>query len=280
MLAVEAVETDILTCARASFIIERVGDAGAGGHASPYGRGVIGLVVVDGQSALVELLAILEHVLAYLTEVDVEFATVALVVARVDEGVEHPELDVFEVLRLEVGVVHLAHHAAPVLLRGQESAVCVKVGVEVVGSSLGGIIGQVQHVQRSGLLVGVLFLVGVEVALEDLADVVVGELVEVALDVGGRERTAAAREDGVDVVPGEASALVATAHVVSQSRTFERSRYRGEHPSLWLRDALTRLRVLEIVHVRGSALYLVVLPGNQLGEVRAEGNLRGRGEVE
>ena len=49
-------------------------------------------------------------------------------VTGVDEWVEQPELDVFNVHGLEVRVVHLAHHAAPLLARVQELAVLVNIG--------------------------------------------------------------------------------------------------------------------------------------------------------
>ena len=180
----ESVEADVLSCARASFIIKCVGDAaGAGGYASPDGLLEVARIVVHGQSALVELLAVAQHVLRHLAEVEVEFAAVAGVAAGVEEGVEHPELDVLVVLRLEVGVLDLAHHASPFLLGVGESSLPVEVGVEVVGTALRGVVGEVEHVQRCCFVVAVLPFVGVEVALIDFAYVAVGELVEVALDV-------------------------------------------------------------------------------------------------
>ena len=74
-------------------------------------------VAIYGQSALVGFLAVLKDVLAYLTQIEVEVATQFLLVCTVlffvEEWVHEPELDVLYVLCFEVGIVHLAHHAAP-----------------------------------------------------------------------------------------------------------------------------------------------------------------------
>ena len=156
LLGGEAVKAYVLSHARAGFIIKSVGHTGAYWHASPHGLGVVRRVVVEGQTAFIEFLTVLEHVLADLPEVDVEFAAITLVVARVDERVEHPEFDVLDVLRLEVGVVELTHHTAPVLLWILQASVGVEVGVEVVSTSFGGVVGEVEHVERRGFRIGVL----------------------------------------------------------------------------------------------------------------------------
>ena len=89
----------------------------------------------------------MEHVFRHLTEVEVEVAAIfrgfALLTA-VDEGVEHPELDIFDVALLEVAIVDLAHHAAPVLRGMVERAIAVDIGIEVVRPALIGVISEVE----------------------------------------------------------------------------------------------------------------------------------------
>ena len=185
LLAAQSVETHVLLGAVGAGVVEGIDEAGRRGHTAPLGLHVAALHVGHGHAVLVELLAVLEHVLAHLTKVDVHVATACFGV--VDEGVEHPELDVLDVGALKVGRRELAHDTAPALLGIGELAVGSKVGVEVVGAALVGVVGEVEHREGRRLAVGAL-LVGVELALVDLTHVVVGELVEVALDVGWRER--------------------------------------------------------------------------------------------
>ena len=239
LFRVQTVQTDVLGPAGSAFVVEGVGDAGGCGHASPDRLGVVRLVAIQWHSAFEIFLAVLQDVLRHFAQVDVEVGSViAGLVAVVDEGVEHPEFEVLDVHRLEVGVVHLAHHAAPLLAGFQELTVLVDVGREVVGTALLGIVGQVEHGQRRGRVVAVLGLLGIELALVDFADVVVRELVEVALDVAGRQRAAAAREQRVHIVPGQQGAVHAIADVVGQFALREHRGRAGLRPVLRGADAL------------------------------------------
>ena len=49
-------------------------------------------------------------------------------VTGVDEWVEQPELDVFNVHGLEIRIVHLAHHSAPLLAWVKELTILVNIG--------------------------------------------------------------------------------------------------------------------------------------------------------
>ena len=147
LLVVETIETDILQGTAAIGRGEGVGHRGLVGDAAPLRLGPVG-GTVDGHSALIELLAIAQHVLRHLTEVEVEIATVfgsLALLATVDEGVEHPELDVLDVVLLKVAVVDLAHHTAPMLRGIVERSVAVDVGIEVVRTTLVGVIRQVER---------------------------------------------------------------------------------------------------------------------------------------
>ena len=113
-----------MSCARTFFIIESVGYAAGVGHTSPNGFGEILAVAVNGHTAFKIFLSVLENVFAYLSQVDVEIsAVVSGGVLLVHEGVHHPELDVLDVLRFKVGILHSAHQSAPSCFRTGEAAV-------------------------------------------------------------------------------------------------------------------------------------------------------------
>ena len=128
--------------------------------------------------------------------------------------IHHPELDILDVLCLEVRIVQLAHHASPLAGRVSETSVSVKVGAQIIGSAFGGVECEVEHIQAAGTGVAVLLLLGIEFALIHFTHIVVGELVEVALDVAWGECAAASREDGVHIVPCQQGAVVAIGKVV------------------------------------------------------------------
>ena len=201
-------------------------------------------------------------------------------VAGVDEGVEHPELHVFDVGRFEVVGVQLAHHAAPARLRVGQPSVGIQVGVEVVGTPFGGIEGHVHHGQRAGRVVAGLCAVGIQFAFIHFAHVVVRQLVQVAFDVCGGERRALPCEKRIDGVPAEQGAVVARPHVVHQRALLEVGRHTGNHPAGGLHHADAVFRVFEIIDVGGRALYLPVLSRDELGKLAGETDLRGGGHVD
>ena len=85
---------------------------------------------------------------------------------------------------------------------------------QVIRSALRGIEGQIEYGQcRRGTVVGALVTVGIELLHIHFTHIVVGELVEVALDVTGGERAAAAGEDRIYVIPCQQGTVVATRNV-------------------------------------------------------------------
>ena len=214
---VESVHTYVLQGTCALRCSKGIGGCSLIGHLAPLRCGV-SLQSVDRHSALVELLAVAQDVLAHLAKVDVEVASIfrSLTLATcIDEGVEHPELDVLHIGSLEVVGVELAHHAAPMLLRIVERSVLSQVGIEVVWSTLVGIVGKIEYGQRRrSSVVRTLVAVGEKLVDIELAYVMVAELFEVALDVAWRERRRAACEQWVNSVP-------------RQSRTVEARTQRG-----------------------------------------------------
>ena len=126
--------------------------------------------------------------------------------SRVDEGVEHPELNVLNVGLFEVVGVEFAHHSSPVLLGCCKSAVCLQVGVEVVRSRFGRIVGEVEHAQGvGGSAVAALLSQREELSHVYLSHIVVGQLCQVALDVAWRERRTSTREEWVYGVPSQSA---------------------------------------------------------------------------
>ena len=154
-------------------------------------------------------------------------------------------------------------------------SVLVDVGGKVVGSAFSRIEGHVQDVEACGACVAVLCFLRIELSFVDFADVVAGELVEVALDVAWCECAAAAREDGVDVVPGQQGAVVAVCLVACQLAFREHAWCARHAPVGWLRQAALDAAALEVVEVRCVSLHAVVLPCDELCELAVEGDEAG-----
>ena len=111
----QSVESHVLQLARTAGGGEGVSLRGLAWNLSPL-CGLKTAGTVDGHAALVELLAVAQHVLGDFSQVDVEFAAVTAcgsVFAGVDKGVEHPELHIFYIGLLEVSGLQTAHHASP-----------------------------------------------------------------------------------------------------------------------------------------------------------------------
>ena len=95
----------------------------------------------------------------------------------------------------------------------REMTILINVGREVVGTTFLRIEGEVQDVETGCTGVGVLRLLRIELAFIDFTYIVVGELIQVALDMSWGERAAAARENGVDIVPGQQCTVVAVCSI-------------------------------------------------------------------
>ena len=152
----------------------------------------------------------------------------------------------------------------------------VEVGTEVVRAALGGVISQVEDGKRGdGTIVVALVAVGIELAHQHLAHIVVGQLRQVALDMCRGKRTAPAGKERIDIVP-------------RQQRTVEAARQRGlvvvvgdggghagDNPRGGGRHIYLGGGVLKVVQIRGIVLRAVALAGDELGKLGIEGYLRG-----
>ena len=214
IVVAQTVKTNVLIAARFVGIVESVGEGVFGADAAPHGgAGAVGSAVV-GQTVFVRFQTIFENIFREFAKVEIEVATFVVGVLGIEEGVEHPELNVFDVALLEVGVIESAHDAAPTFFGIGEIAFGGDVdGVEVVGAAFVGVEGEVEGLDGGGFAVGDL-AVRIELARGDFADVGVGELFQVAFDIAGRKGGVARGEHAVDVIPVEQRAVFAIVNIV------------------------------------------------------------------
>ena len=270
-LRAHAVEAHVLRAHRGRVGVEGVGHAGGLRYVAPHGAvhhvGLVGC----GQAVLEGAARVAQHVFRHASEVEVELAAeVGLRPVLVDEGVEHPEFDVFDVGRFEIGVVDLALYAGPIVGGVLEAAVGLKVGAEVVGAALVGVVGEVEHGDVGRFAVGRL-AVGEELLFVDLAHVVVRLHVGVVADVPGRGADVA-QEERVDGVPRQQCAAESGREVVDAVGF-------GEEVGLSLRDGghlpcrpvgyvVGHRRAFEVVDIR--RVDGAVVAGHQSGHFALE----------
>ena len=131
----QSVETHILQGSAATGGSKGIGHGALGRNLTPLGIGVA-LAAIYRHATLIEFLAITQDILAHLAQVDVEIATIIgsiSLFAGIDERIEHPELDVFDVCLLEIVGIQLTHHSAPVALRILQGSVSLQICyIEVV----------------------------------------------------------------------------------------------------------------------------------------------------
>ena len=210
---VQTVQTYILLCPRTRRGGKGVCLCGLLWNLTPLGGGIAACTAfLDRHATLIVFLAVAQDILRHLTEVKIKVTRIVGGIALlpdIDKGVEHPELDIFDVRLLEVGGFQFTHHTAPLRLRLAQRTVAVQVARQVIGSSFLGIVGQVQHGQcRGSTVVGTLVAVGVEFLHIDLSHIVVGELFEVALDMTRRKGRGTTGEDGVYIIPCQSRTVI------------------------------------------------------------------------
>ena len=122
----------------------------------------------------------------------------------IDERIEHPELDILHVCLLEIVGIQLAHHSTPVAGRAGKGTIRLQIGyIEVVRSRLRWIVSQIENTQGAGgSLIGALLAQREKLLYIHLSDIVVAQLLEVALDMPRSERTSPSGEERIDGVPG------------------------------------------------------------------------------
>ena len=181
---------------------------------------------VYGHAALIEFLAVAQHILTHLTQIDIEVAAILIGVGLavgVDKRVHEPELDVFDVRRLEVCVVEFAHNATPTALGIEQVEVGIDIRiVEVIRSAFGWVERQVERLDCRSLAV-VEFAIGPNFFGSHLANIRARHLTKVVLEISRAERRILLRKHAVDVIPSEQGAILAIFDIVRQRRLGEES---------------------------------------------------------
>ena len=160
---------------------------------------------VDRHTALIEFLAVTQHILAHLTKVNIKVATVwrgITLLATIYKWVKEPELHIFYIRRLEIIDVELAHHTAPFISRTWHRTVWIDSGWEIIWTALCWVIRQVKYRQRWCCSI-ICALVSVRIQLTNiyLTHIVVWQLLQVALDMWRSERAATVCENRVYCIP-------------------------------------------------------------------------------
>lgn len=232
------------------------------------------VVAVVGDSVLIGFQTVFKNVFRYFSEIEVKVAAVEVVLLH--EGVHEPEFDILDVRLLEVGVVHLAHDAAPALFGVEKVARVVDIGgVEIVRAALGGIEREVQGLYRRRFAVGQL-AAGEHFAGLDFAHVGVRQLFDVAADIARAERRVTVGEHPVNEIPVQKGAVLAVVDVVAE-RGFGKEGIggrivggRGEEPRIGRPQVDGALRCLEVVDIAAALVGTRLLfVGNELGELAA-----------
>ena len=220
----------------------------------------------------------MQHVLADLTEVDVEITCIVggrTFLTGVDEGIEQPELNILDVSLFKIVGVKLTHHTTPLRLGLAQRTVGIKVVCQVIGAALLGIVGQVQDGQRGGgAVVGALLTVGIELLHIDLTHIVVRQLIQIALDMGWCERRGTTGEERIDVIPGKEGTVIAARHIGLILRLHKGRRHTRQTPCRRVAHIDIVLGVLEVVDIRGIILDTTGCPCNEMGKLSCEGDVR------
>ena len=270
LLRSESVKAHILFVTGTAGRIEGISYRILCGHTPPNRFRVLCRVFVNGETAFVEFLTIFEHIFTDFAQVEIQIATEGTAfIARFDEGVEHPELNVLNIRRFKVGCFQFAHHAAPTFLRIEQMTVSVKRRIQVVRATLVGIIGQVQHTQGVGLL-HIDAFVGKELTLVHLTHIGVGKLLQVTLDMAGRETGRTAREQRVDIIPGQEGTVITITYITGQLGLAEHGGNAGNVPLFWIGNVNFTLRIFKVIDVRGVTLRSLAFSGYELGELGSE----------
>ena len=103
----------------------------------------------------------------------------------------------------------------------------------------------------------------------------VGELVEVALDMTRRQRRGTVGEDGIDIVPGQQGTVKTTGDTRPVARLRHRRGHTGERPLLRTLHTDIVLRILKVVDIGGIILRTAGRTRDQLGKLTRESDVRG-----
>ena len=103
----------------------------------------------------------------------------------------------------------------------------------------------------------------------------VGELIQVALDMGRGERRTATGKDGIDIIPSQQGTVIATGNARFIATLGEHRGHTRECPLLGVAHIQIALGILEIIHIRGVILRATGTTGYQLGKLARKRDVRG-----
>ena len=276
LFVVQAIETHILQGSRTTGRSKGVGLRSLHGNLTPLGLCERSRTT-HRHAALIELLAVTQDVLADFAEVDIEVAAIAagiLLVVGIDEGVHQPELDILHVGLLEVVGVELTHHTTPTGQRAVEQALRRHICRQVIRATLLGIVGQVKDGQRiGGTAIGRLVAVGIYLIDIDGTHIVVGELLDIALDMAGRQTAGAIGEQRVDGVPRQQGTVVAAGNGRLVLAFREHAGHAGEDPRRRIDHGDAVLGILEVIDIGGIVLRTTGSACYEVGKLARKGNL-------
>ena len=90
----------------------------------------------------------------------------------------------------------------------------IHLGGKIVRTTFLGIECHVHNVQRGVAVVGGLRLIGIEFKFVDSTDIVVGQLVQVALNVTWGKSGTSVRENGIHTIPCQKSTVVSISNII------------------------------------------------------------------
>ena len=179
-------------------------------------------------------------------------------IVRIQKRIHQPELHILYVALLEIGIVKLAHDAAPPAFRIQQRALLVYIiGVEIIRSAFRGIKRQIQSLHSRRLTVGEL-TAGENLHRRHLTHIRIAQLIHIALDIRRTQRRIALCEKPVDIIPVKQRPILSIIHIIAQRGFREKSRRRivirsrRKLPCVGRAQVYARLCRLEIVHIARS----------------------------
>ena len=186
----QSVVSHILQRARSTGSGKSIGDGRLRRNLSPLGcRKTV--AAIHRHTTLIEFLSVTEDILTDISQVDIQIATITaglVGIPGIDKRIEQPELYILNIGSLEVAGIQLPHHTAPSPLRVRQCTITIQVHIQIIRTTLTGVIRQIQDRQgSSGSIIITLVTIRVKFLHVYLSHIVVGELVKITLDMTGRE---------------------------------------------------------------------------------------------
>ena len=219
----------------------------------------------------------MEHIFGNLTQVQIEIASIIISVGfsiGIDERIKQPELYIFYICPFEIIGIKLSHQSSPMPFRIGKRTVVVQIGIKIIGTTLVRIIGQIEYIQcrRRAIIVANIFL-RIEFARCNLTDIMVGKLLQIALQMSRCERTTTPCEQRIYRIPCQLR-TIETACQCSFVTAFRESRRHTRYNPRCRHGDINLVRcVFKIIKIRCIILRSTVSTRNKLGKFSCKTNL-------